>query len=231
MTQTPKQTKNGARRVPSPTTGKRVSAGQLLLAKMEMVAARERGESGALLRVLTTYPQVTAELTEFNAALVATTGYEREELTPAVEAIAARARARAFVTAFPQPRVAHAESVGQRAIATLRGLRRARGLTMKGLAARLGLGTDVVGGLESGYIRAASAPERLVHALSDALNATADQIRLALQTQASLAPALLRSRSGASIETPEQPILDFAEAVRLSPSMTAEQKAAWAEGE
>lgn len=230
MTQTQKQTRNGARRTSS-SAGKRNGAGQLLAAKMEMVAARELGESAALLRVLTAYPQATAELTEFNAALVATAGYEREELTPAVESIAARARSRAFATIFPVARTAPAETAGQRALATLRSLRRARGLSMKGLAARLGLGADVVGGLESGYIRVASIPEKLVHGLSDALNATADQIRLALQTQASLAPALLRSQAGASVETPEQPMLDFAEAIKLSPSMTAEQKSSWLEPE
>ena len=226
MTQSTKQTRNGARRAPS-SAGKRISAGQLLAAKMEMVAAREGGEAGAVLRVLTAHPNATAELTEFNAALVATSGYEREDLTPAVEAIAARARARAFATVFAVARTAPAESAGQRAMATLRALRRARGLTMKGLAARLGLGTDVVGGLESGYIRVASIPEKLVHGLSDALNATAEQVRLALQTQASLAPALLRSHAGATVETPEQPVLDFAQAVLLSPSMTEEQKATW----
>ena len=230
MTQTPKQTRNGARRAPS-SVGKRTSAGQVLAAKMEMVAARERGDSGALLRVLTAYSQATAELTEFSAALVATAGYEHEELTPAIEGIAARARARAFATVFPAARTVPAETAGQRAMATLRALRRARGLSMKGLAERLGLGTDVVGNLESGYIRVASIPERLTHALGDALNATADQVRLALQTQASLAPALLRSRAGATVETPEQPILDFTEAVQLSPSMTAEQKASWLERE
>lgn len=228
MTTTPKQTRNGARRAPS-SAGKRNGAGQLLAAKMEMVAARERGESGALLRVLTAHPQAIAELTEFNAALVATAGYAHEELTPAVESIAARARARAFATIFPAARTAPSETAGQRALATLRALRRARGLSMKGLAARLGLGADVVGGLESGYIRVATIPEKLVRGLSDALNATADQIRLALQTQASLAPALLRSQSGDSVETPEQPVLDFAQAIQLSPSMTAEQKASWLE--
>ncbi len=192
-------------------------------AKMEIVAARERGEQGTLMRLLQSYPRYAMELTEFNAALVATSSYEQEELTPETEAIAARARARALAAVFP----AETATRTAPALATLKALRQARGLTIKVVAQRLGLGLDVLSNLEAGVIRAASVPERLLRLLSETLDATAEQVQMALQTQAAVAPALLRSTQGATRDDAEQPELDFAEAVRLSPSMTGEQKARW----
>ena len=41
--------------------------GELMRAKMELVAARERGEVGALMRALQHYPQHVAALAEFGA--------------------------------------------------------------------------------------------------------------------------------------------------------------------
>lgn len=220
MTQVSKQTGRSTRRAAN-----RISGDELMRAKLELVAARERGEAGALARLLQNYPRYTLELTEFGAALVATSSYEMENLTPATESIAARARARAMAAVFPARPAT--ETVGQRAVASLKALRQARGLPMVAVAKKLGLGTDVLSSLEAGLIRAASLPERLVVALEEALGATADQIRLALQTQAALAPALLRSTEGATLGGSPQPELEFAEAVRLSPNMTADEKAQW----
>jgi transcriptional regulator with XRE-family HTH domain len=222
MAQTPRQQGQATRRVAS-----RTAEGEALMrAKMELVAARERGEASALARLLAAYPAEVAELTEFSAALVATTGYERETPTPWTEGIAARARARALAAVFPQ--VAPA-TVAQQAYASLKALRKAKGLTPGAVAKRLGLGVDVLSGLEDGLIRVASIPPRFLRALSDALNATAEQISGALQTQAALVPALLRSTEGATKRAAAQPELDFSEAVRLSPNMSDEQKASWLE--
>ncbi len=54
---------------------------------------------------------------------------------------------------------------------------------MPALAARLGLGVDVVSALEAGRIRAASAPERLLRSLGEMLDTTADQIAALLGAQ------------------------------------------------
>jgi transcriptional regulator with XRE-family HTH domain len=198
---------------------------ELTRLKMEMVAARERGESGAISRTLVAHPGHVAALTEFAAALAATSGYERAIPTAETEAVAERALARAMRVVFPAAVTAASapEGVGARALASLKGLRRARGLSLAAAARGLGLGPDVLADLEAGLIQAASVPERLARALGELLETTAEQVRAALESQPMLRPALQRDRS----QTGEVPVRDFAEAVRLSPSMTAEQKAQW----
>jgi hypothetical protein len=51
---------------------------ELMQLKRELVAAHERHEAGNLARVLAAHPRHVAELTEFVAALAATSGYEAE---------------------------------------------------------------------------------------------------------------------------------------------------------
>lgn len=194
----------------------------LMRAKMDLVAARERGEAGVLGSILAAYPALSSDLVEFNAALIGTTSYEMEPIMPAVDALAERARARAFAAAFAPAQPASAPAVvAERSLAVLR---KARNLTQMGLAKRLGLGVDVVQGLERGIIRAATMPERLLRSLGDALGATVEQVQAIVQVQAATLPALGRGASG---DASDQPELDFAQAVRLSPNMTAEQKAQW----
>jgi transcriptional regulator with XRE-family HTH domain len=199
--------------------------GDLTHIKMDLVAARERGEHGALARALAAHPRHVAELAQFAAALVATSGYEHEVPTPETMAIAQRASARGLAAVFP----ARAEAkpagggLGARAAATLKALRRGRGLSLSAVARQLGLGLDVLSDLEAGVIRAASVPDRLTRALGDLLQASAEQVRMALETQPVMRPAYGRDRSSAQ-DIPER---DFAEAVRVSTSMSAEQKADW----
>ena len=197
----------------------------MMQAKMALVAAREQNVAGALGQVLAIYPQYVPELTEFSTALMATTSYEHESLTPDMESIAVRARARAMATVFvaqsaPQTAV-------QTAFASLKELRRARKLSPVTVAQRLGLGVDVLSDLEAGLIRVASIPDRFIRALGDALNATVDQVNTILHVQATALPALLRSSEGSSKATPEQHARDFDEAVRHSPNMSQDQKAQW----
>lgn len=204
------------------------SGHELMRAKMELVAAHERGEREALTRILASHQEQVAELTDFHAGLVATTGYENEPLIPAVEGIALRARDRAFAAVFAAAPAAGLATVGQKVFGTLVEWRRARKLGQVALAKQLGLGADVLSKLEHGKIRTASLPERLLRALGDALGTTADTVRLTLENQAALVPALLRDR-GESREAQEEPTLDFAEAVRLSPNMSEDEKRSWAE--
>jgi DNA-binding transcriptional regulator YiaG len=192
---------------------------ELTRAKLEMVAARERGED-ALRPLLAQQPALAGELIDFSAALAATSAYADVELTAENEAIATQARERAFANVFgaATPAVAKAP-----AFASLKALRQARKVSMPALAARLGLGVDVVSALEAGRIRAASAPERLLRSLGEMLDTTADQIAALLGAQPAISPALRRARGNVADAEP----LDFAEAVRLSPEMGDDAKAEW----
>lgn len=233
MTQGSRQTGQGTRRAATSraqTTPRSQAAmprnnEMIMQAKIALVAAREQNLTGALGQVLATYPQYVPELTEFSTALVATSSYEREVLVPEVESIAMRARARALAAVFPAQ--AAPQTAVQSAFASLKELRRARKLSPMAVAQRLGLGVDVLSDLEAGLIRVATIPDRLIRALSDALDATADQVNTILHMQATALPALLRSSEGSSKATPEQQTRDFGEAVRHSPNMSQDQKTHW----
>jgi transcriptional regulator with XRE-family HTH domain len=202
---------------------------ELMRVKMELVAARERGERSALSLALAAHPGYVAELTEFAAAVTATSSYEHEVPTAETMAIAQRAGARALAAVFPAPATvapSPAKGLGARAAATLKALRRARGLSLSAVARQLGLGLDVVSDLEAGVIGAATVPDRLTRVLGELLQTSAEQVRAALETQPVLRPAFGRDPSS----TQEIPTRTFADAVRLSTSMSAEQKAEWLRG-
>jgi transcriptional regulator with XRE-family HTH domain len=190
---------------------------ELTRAKLELVAARERGED-ALRPLLAQHPALAGDLIDFSAALAATSAYADVEPTPETETIAMQARERAFAAVFGGATPAKAA-----AFASLKALRQARKISMPAIAARLGIGVDVVSALEAGRIRAASAPERLLRSLGETLDTTADQIAALLGAQPALSPALRRARGDVADAEP----LDFAEAVRLSPEMSEDAKADW----
>lgn len=184
-------------------------------AKLALLAARERGDRDALARALSEHPAYADALTEFDLGLMATSSYVDEANAPDVLEIAQKARTRAFKNVFG----AQASS----AALSLKALRTARNRSLSGLASLLGLGVDVVSALEAGRIRVASVPTRLLDALGEALDATAEQISAALMVNT--APALRRGQPGASAAANKQ--LDFSDAVMLSQSMTQEQRARW----
>jgi transcriptional regulator with XRE-family HTH domain len=198
---------------------------ELMQAKMELVATRERNERGALGGVLRTYPAYVPELAEFNAALIATSGYDREVLTPATESIAARALARAMVTVFPIQAALPAQGAIRGVVATLRELRKSRGFSQPALAERLGLGVDVMSSLEAGVVKVSSIPDRLIRALGEVLSSSFDQMTDLLQVTTE--PAWKRSTEGSGKGDREQLEKDFLELVRTSPMMSSEQKAFW----
>jgi len=201
----------------------------LLRAKMALVAAREHGESGALQATLAQHPNAADELASFAMALIATESYDAEPIPADVRAVAAQARTQAFAAVFGEPAVAPALApvamTQQAGMLSLKALRQARGLSMKTVADRLGLGADVLSALEAGRIAVASVPARLTNTLSELLGATLDTLTGAMSL--SVQPALRRSQVGAfkGDQAPAQ--LDFAEAVRQSPGMSDEQKAGW----
>ncbi|MEO7000727.1 MAG: helix-turn-helix transcriptional regulator [Ktedonobacterales bacterium] len=201
----------------------------LMRAKMALVAAREQGATEALGAELVKHPADADELTTFAMALIATASYDAEPIPADVCEVAARARTQAFAVVFGEPVAAPvAVAAPQGALAgmlSLKALRQARGLGMKTVAERLGLGADVLSALEAGRIAVASVPERLTNALGELLGASLDQLTGAMSL--SVQPALRRSQVGAVKGDQAPAPLDFAEVVRQSPSMSAQQKAAW----
>jgi transcriptional regulator with XRE-family HTH domain len=197
------------------------SRNELMQAKMALVAARERREPEAFTTILGTYSSYVPELTEFDAALVATEGYRLESPTAQTEKIAARALARAMVTVFPAQTTLPAPGAIRGVVATLRELRRSRGFTQTSLAEKLGLGVDVLSSLEAGMVKVASIPDRLIRALGDALSTSLDQISELLEMQESTRPALQRGAGGTDTER------NFLDLVQASPNMSEDQKALW----
>jgi transcriptional regulator with XRE-family HTH domain len=200
---------------------------ELMQAKMALVAAQEQNEAEAFTNIVGTYPSYLPELTEFNAALIATSGYDLEIPTPQTESIAVRALSRAMVTVFPVQTTLSTSSAIRGAVATLRELRRSRGLSLPVLSDRLGLGVDVVSSLEAGMVKVASLPDRLIRALGDALSTSLDQITEVLDKQITTEPAWKRSTEGSGKGDREQLEIDFVELVRASPNMSPDQKALW----
>ena len=212
-------------------TTQQQSPNELMRAKLDLVAAREQGQPNAIGQALTSHPALAEELTAFGAALIATEvdpfGASDATILAETQAIAATARAQAFAVVFGAAALAPVAAPATNAAAarSLKQLWQARGLTMQGVAQRLGLGLDVLSALEAGRIRLASIPARLLGALSDLLDATADQVNGALSLQ--LAPANLRSRQGATVGDQTTGQLDFADAISASEEMSAAQKAEW----
>ena len=195
-------------------------------AKMELLEARERGHANALREALRQHPAQADALLEFDLGLMAAAGYGVADAdAPDVLNAAEAARARAFAAVFG----ASASQAASQAARSLQALRKARGVTLPGMAAALGLGMDVLGALEKGRIRAASVPQRLCDALAELLDTTAEQVNAALGV--SVSPALRReqpgARTGAGASDVASQQLDFADVVLLSTSMTKEQRARW----
>lgn len=200
-------------------------------AKLALVAAYERGERDALTRTLRGHPRhkpttQADALSDFAMALMATESYAGEEITPDVSEIGGAARARAFAAVFGLAAAdVAAPAPAAQTVSSLKALRQARGVTISAAAKALGLGVDVLSALEAGRIRIATAPRRLADALAELLDATANEVSAALGAQ--VAPALRRGALNSGDDADGSAQLDFADAVLLSQSMTAEEKARW----
>lgn len=213
----------------------------LMRAKMALVtayeaevAAREHGAGterahGALRQAIQAFPQYADELTDFSAALIATPLLPEALPTPATEAVAERAYVRAFAAVFAlAPAEVAAPAVAAVAtVVSLKALRSARGLSLKVVAERLGLGLDVLSALEAGRVAVSSIPDRLTRLLGETLDTAAEQVRAALDGQGTMMPAFQRSRSGATKDGQALELLDFATLVRESPGMSDDAKAIW----
>ncbi|HEU5348839.1 MAG TPA: helix-turn-helix transcriptional regulator [Ktedonobacterales bacterium] len=209
----------------------------LMQAKMELAAANTDGRKGALAAALAKYPTYAEELTTFYASLLATQGYDDAPLTPAIEAIAERASARAFASVFgaaiatseqaaPVAATVQASEASPAPVPTLKAIRQARHKSLREVARGLGLGVDVLSALEAGRIRASTVPARLLQRLSALLDTATEQLQVILAAPAQ-APALLRSRQGERKDGDASEELSFDDAVRLSAEMSAEEKSAW----
>lgn len=211
----------------------------LMQAKMDLAAAITNGQKGALADTLRKHPAHAEELTTFYAALLATQGYDDAPLTPAIGAIAEHASARAFASVFGAATVVASEQVEQTVIVTttatqaspahaptLKAIRQAQRKSLREVARGLGLGVDVLSALEAGRIRASTVPGHLLQRLSALLDTAAEQLQTMLAGPAQ-APALLRSRQGERKDGDASEEMSFADAVRLSAEMSAEEKSAW----
>ncbi|MGO8949146.1 MAG: helix-turn-helix domain-containing protein [Ktedonobacterales bacterium] len=209
------------------------SQSELMRAKMALVAARERKEAGAFSAILSGYPAYMPELVEFDAALIATSGYEQEIPTRETESIAVRALARAMMTVFPaQAALPAPGTIRGVVVSTLRELRRSHGFSLPQLAERLGLGVDVLSSLEAGTVKVSSIPDRLVRALGDVFSSSLDQITDLLEMQVTGEPAWKRSTLEGSRKVDHERFeRDFRDLVRTSPNMSPEQKAVWLDTE
>jgi transcriptional regulator with XRE-family HTH domain len=208
-------------------------------AKMKLVAAHARGEQQLLSQVMQGEALHQEALADFVAGLYATDLTEQEAALPIsseVAELSLRARQRALTAVFAgapaQPvQAGQAAQTVQASVASFTQARKVAGLALVDLARRLGLGTDVVQKLEHGRLVAASIPQKLVERLAEALQLTHAQVQALLRTPPTMQaqPALLRRRSVGKVaperQTPEPQT--FAEAIQHSPSMTADQRAAW----
>lgn len=190
----------------------------LTKAKMALIAARERGEPDALTNALRARPADADALVEFDLGLVATSSYGADADAPDVVEIAESARIRAFAAVFGAEVAPTAPAV------SLKALIQAHNSTLAALAARLGLGLDVLSALQMGRIRLTTIPQRLYQTLSEALDATVEQVTAAVAFE--VAPALRRGQPGAPAGVKNTQI-DFADAIITSQSMTSEQRATW----
>ncbi len=99
-----------------------------------------------------------------------------------------------------------------------------KGLNVKTLAQRIGIGVTLIAKLQDRLLIANSVPNALVERLSEALDVTAEQIRAYLQ----LPPQLAKGAMYKSADVPavgEQQ--DFGKAIEEALEMSAEEKAFW----
>jgi transcriptional regulator with XRE-family HTH domain len=209
---------------------------KLQRAKMELVAAHERGEARLLSQVMQGDAAQQEALADFVAGLYATDLTEQDmalPISPEIAQISLRARQRALAAVFAHAPVEQTVVAppAQAPVESLAQARKATGLALVDLARRLGLGTDVVQKLEHGRVVAASVPQKLAERLAEALKLTSEQVWGLLRTPPAMQsqPALLRRRTVGKVP-PESQAFEpqtFAEAIQHSPSMTPEQRAAW----
>ncbi len=209
---------------------------ELQRAKMELVAAHERGETRLLSQAMQGDAAQQEALADFVAGLYATDLTEQELALPIsteVAELSLRARQRAMAAVFGSvaARQTAATQAAPTPAASLAQARKAAGLALVDLARRLSLGTDVVQKLEHGRLVASSLPQKLAERLAEALKLQVEQVWELLRTPPAMQaqPALLRRRTVGKVppESQELEPQTFAEAIQHSPSMTPEQRVAW----
>ncbi|HCI78097.1 MAG TPA: hypothetical protein DHW02_00225 [Ktedonobacter sp.] len=140
--------------------------------KMAWLAAEESGnkqEQIALIRNLSTHPEVQAELVDFIAAYYATSSYEDEPLLTLTQRANATALERVMGATTTQV------STASPSIATLSELRKARNLTKQAAARGLRLSADVWEQFERGAIELASLSQRQLERLAGFFQVSSEQ--------------------------------------------------------
>ena len=140
--------------------------------KMAWLAAEESGDKQAqiaLIRNLSTQPDVQANLVDFIAAYYATSSYEDEPLLALTQRANATALERVMGT------VATQASTASTSIVTLSELRKARSMTKQAAARGLRLSADVWEQFERGAIELASLSQRQLERLAQFFQISSEQ--------------------------------------------------------
>lgn len=187
--------------------------------KMAWIAAKEAGDTQALVALLRDHPDSQDALVTFIAAYRATdiddTAAESTEVSP----LTMRALQTALGRVFPP----------QLAVANLRELRQQRGFSLTGAAQGLHLGADVWKKFESGAIELASLTQKQLDRLARFFNVSAAQFgTLLTSSQPSLTMNRRQTASAARQEQQGMKPQSFSEAIARS-SMSKEDKRFWAE--
>ncbi len=99
-----------------------------------------------------------------------------------------------------------------------------KGLNVKTLAKRVGIGVTLIAKLQDRHLLANTVPALLIERLSEALEVTTDQIRTYLQQPPKLATGAMYKSSDVPTIGAQQA---FSEALAEAMEMTAEEKALW----
>lgn len=99
-----------------------------------------------------------------------------------------------------------------------------RGLSVKTLAQRIGVGVTLVAKLQDRLLVANSVPNALVERLSEALDVTAEQIRAYLQLPPQLAKGAMYKSADVPVVGAQQ---EFEKAIESALDMSAAEKAFW----
>lgn len=177
--------------------------------QMELVAAAERRDQGAIRRAMQTNPRLSEAIASFVLALQFFND-PHDASSSVSDDVVERGLARGLA------RIQHATSPN------LSQVMKAAGKTKPQLAGALHLGSNVINLLTEGRIALTTIPRRFFAQLAEALQTTVDEVTRAVESSFA-APAFARDRLG----KPASEIHDFAQAIRNSPEMSDEDRAAW----
>jgi hypothetical protein len=165
------------------------------------------------------YPAQAAELAQWTAE-APVVACETEQTGPEID----RAEQRALTMGRDMIAARRAHYTVVPALADIYSVAAGRGLNVRALATRLGVGVAIVAKLQQRLIRYSTIPAALIDRLATELQVSAQQVRDYLQQPSSLSASASYKSSG--VPQAAEPV-DFAQAIRSCAEMSADQKAQW----